>query len=153
MSEATYVSSAFSVHERWSDHLLRGQAFLTGRPFSATDLSLGAGGTLPTQARICLPPTMTVQVPQSPFLQFVGTLRPSFRQAASIDDPAGTSTRRPFAVNGVWAETIVDRLPDTEGVRGAIKAPQPTRARVKKASRTMSSTTRMAPVTCSNQDG
>ena len=38
-------------------------AFLTGRPFSSTDLSLGAGGTLPTQALMFFPPTFTVHVP------------------------------------------------------------------------------------------
>lgn len=53
----------------------------TGNPFSIKLLSLGAGGTLPTHERIFTPATVTVHVPQSPFLQSVGTLIPNFWHA------------------------------------------------------------------------
>jgi acyl-CoA thioesterase len=48
------------------------------------DFSLGAGGTLPTQALILTPATFTEQVPHSPFLHFVGTLSPSFWHAYDV---------------------------------------------------------------------
>ena len=48
------------------------------------DFSLGAGGTLPTQALIFTPATFTEQVPHSPFLHFVGTLSPNFWHAYDV---------------------------------------------------------------------
>ena len=69
----------------WTERYL-----LTGSPFSITDFSFGAGGTLPTHAFTALPPTLTVHVPQSPFLQLVLTLIPSFLHAAIMELPAAT---------------------------------------------------------------
>lgn len=82
-----------------------------------TDFSLGAGGTLATHARNRLPPTLTVHVPQSPFLQLVGTFKPSLRHASISFEPSATSMRLPFALNGVFAYKVVAR-----GLGGTWKA-------------------------------
>ena len=58
----------------------------------AAHLSLGAGGTLPMHALSDLPPTLTVHVPQSPFLQLVFTLSPSFLHAAISEEFSPTLT-------------------------------------------------------------
>lgn len=53
----------------------------TASPFSIIDFNLGTGGTFATQALYLTPPTVTVQVPHSPFLQLKGTLSPNLEQA------------------------------------------------------------------------
>ena len=45
---------------------------------------------MPTQALTLLPPTFTVHVPQSPFLQFVFTFMPRRFVAAIMDEPGAT---------------------------------------------------------------
>ena len=99
---------------------------LTGSPFSWIDFSFGATGTLPMHAFTGLPPTLTVQVPQLPFLQLVGTCEqkqvrstvriylgasgacsvrtwmPNFLHAANIDEPSPTLHCLPPAVSLTW---------------------------------------------------
>ena len=65
------------------------------------DFSLGAGGTLPTQALMTFPPTFTAQVLQSPFLHLYGTFKPNLLQAALILDPSAASNLFPLATSGV----------------------------------------------------
>ena len=64
-------------------------------------LSFGAGGTLPTQLFWSLPATFTVHVPQSPFLQLVGTFIPSALHALSKLLPGANSLRLPLKTSGV----------------------------------------------------
>ena len=64
-------------------------------------LSFGAGGTLPTQLFWSLPATLTVHVPQSPFLQLVGTFIPSALHALSKLLPGANSLRLPLKTSGV----------------------------------------------------
>ena len=84
-SSADRLSLSIRSMSYWTERYL-----LTGSPFSITDFSFGAGGTLPTHAFTALPPTLTVHVPQSPFLQLVLTLIPSFLHAAIMELPAAT---------------------------------------------------------------
>ena len=62
---------------------------LTGSPFSWIDFSFGATGTLPMHAFTGLPPTLTVQVPQLPFLQLVGTCKKSNRRETKTGEEYG----------------------------------------------------------------
>ena len=61
------------------------------------------GGTLATHARYFEPATVTVHVPHSPFLHFVGTFNPNLVHAAINDEPGSASTLFPLATHGVLA--------------------------------------------------
>ena len=61
------------------------------------------GGTLAIQDRYFEPATVTVHVPHSPFLHFVGTFNPNLVHATSNGEPGSASILFPLATNGVFA--------------------------------------------------
>ncbi len=67
------------------------------------------GGTLAIQDRYFDPATVTVHVPHSPFLHFVGTFNPNLVHATIKGEPGSASILFPLATNGVFAlnKTVV----------------------------------------------
>ena len=72
------------------------------------EASRGDGGTFPTQHFTAEPPTRTVQVLHSPFLQEYLGLKPALEQADFIGEPSATEIDFPFGkFNLVWAANKV----------------------------------------------
>lgn len=77
------------------------ETYFTTKPFSLRLLSFGSGGTLATHAFMRVPPTVTVQLPHSPFLQLYFGFSPPFSHALPKLVPAGTSYFLPLITSTV----------------------------------------------------
>merc|ERR1719261_1314638 len=78
--------------------------YRTSSPFSCKDFNLGSGGTFPTQALMRCPPTLSVQLLQSPFLQLYRGLIPRPEAAFFMGLPA-----RKFFFFPLWVNTVISK--------------------------------------------